>query len=92
MKSTDKGHHLKALSALEVKMLKKITFNVEEELITKAQHRARQEHTTLNETFKEWLKQYADDSTSTSVYNYLMDRLHYADPGRKFSRDELNER
>jgi hypothetical protein len=73
-------------------MLKNITLSAEEELIQRARDKARRERTTLNATFRRWLNQYVNRSSKTADYASLMDSLGYARPGRKFSRDELNER
>jgi len=73
-------------------MLKNITLSAEEELIRKAREKAHKEHTTLNATFRQWLKQYINRNTKTIDVNNFMEQLNYADPGRHFSREELNER
>ena len=73
-------------------MLKNITLSAEEKLIRKAREKANKEHTTLNATFRQWLKQYINRNTKTIDFNNFMEQLDYADPGRHFSRDELNER
>jgi len=73
-------------------MLKNITLSADEELIRKARKKAQGEHTTLNATFRRWLRQYANKNTRTTDYQAFMDSLNYARPGRKFSREELNER
>jgi hypothetical protein len=73
-------------------MLKNITLSAEEELIEKARDRARREKTTLNATFRQWLRQYVSRTTKTADYSSFMESLSYAKPGRTFSRDELNER
>jgi len=73
-------------------MLKNITLSADEELIRKARHKAQQERTTLNETFRHWLKQYVNSGIQGSEYESLMKSLNYAQPGKTFSRDELNER
>ena len=39
-------------------MLKNITLGTDEELIRKAREKAQCEHTTLNASFKKWLKRY----------------------------------
>jgi hypothetical protein len=38
-------------------MLKNITLSADEELIRKAREKAQKEHTTLNASFRQWLKQ-----------------------------------
>jgi len=73
-------------------MLKNITLSADAELIKKAREKARKEHTTLNAAFRQWLKQYINRNTKTIDYNHFMDQLDYAEPGRYFSREELNER
>jgi hypothetical protein len=73
-------------------MLKNITLSAEKELIEKARDKARRERTTLNATFRQWLRQYVGRSAATADYHRFMDSLGYVRPGRKFSREELNER
>lgn len=73
-------------------MLKNITLSAEEELIHKAREKARSQHTTLNATFRRWLKQYVRADQRARDYDLLMKSLGYANPGRSFTRDELNER
>lgn len=73
-------------------MLKNITLSADEELIRKARDKAKGERTTLNATFRRWLRQYVNKNTRTADYQAFMDSLNYAKPGRKFSREELNER
>lgn len=59
--------------------------------LKKAREKAQREHTTLNENFRRWLKRYII-SDNTFNFDDLMNTLNYAKPGRKFTRDELNER
>lgn len=73
-------------------MLKNITLSAEEVLIKKAREKASKEHTTINATFRQWLKQYVNRNTKTIDYNRFMEQLKYADSGRHFTREELNER
>jgi hypothetical protein len=73
-------------------MRKNITLSADEELIRKVRDKARRENTTLNSNFRLWLRQYLNRNTKTTDYQAFMDSLGYAKPGRKFSRDELNER
>ncbi|MEW5803969.1 MAG: hypothetical protein AB1847_17880 [bacterium] len=73
-------------------MLKNITFSTDEHLIQKAREVARKEHKSLNTVFQEWLKRYAGEENIIEDYQALMERLVYAQPGKKFTRDELNER
>jgi len=73
-------------------MRKNITLSAEEELIRKVRDKAKREKTTLNANFRLWLRQYLNRNTKTTDYQVFMDSLEYARPGRRFSRDELNER
>jgi hypothetical protein len=73
-------------------MLKNITLSAEDGLIEKARDKARRERTTLNATFRQWLRQYVSRTAKTADYHSFMDSLGYARPDRKYLRDELNER
>jgi len=73
-------------------MLKNITLSADEELISKARQKAQNEHTTLNATFRRWLKQYISNTNRTLDYLDFMSKLNYANPGSSFTREELNER
>lgn len=72
-------------------MLKKITLSAEEKLIQKAREKSQHEHTTLNENFRKWLKQYIITDKNGTKYEEFMNTLDYVNSGGKFSRDELNE-
>ncbi|NTV66670.1 MAG: hypothetical protein HGB06_03135 [Chlorobaculum sp.] len=72
--------------------MKNITMSAEEELIRKAREKAQREHTTLNETFRGWLQQYVSAEARAKDFDALMQSMMYARPGRKFSREEMNER
>ena len=78
-------------------MLKNITFSAEEQMIEAARARASAEKTTLNEKFRRWIESYARDESEgekrLARHLDLMERLaHISTGGRKFSRDEMNER
>jgi hypothetical protein len=73
-------------------MLKNITFSAEESLIERARQRAAADRTTLNEEFRRWLEKYAERPASAEAFIELMDRFHYVNPGRSFTREEMNER
>ena len=72
-------------------MTKNITFSADDELIRQARIKAMENHQTLNEIFREWLRNYVK-SNSHGDYISLMKKLAYAKPGRHFNRDEMNER
>lgn len=79
-------------------MLKNITFSADETLIREARRQAALQNTTLNALFREWLERYvaqedaAERKRAVARYNDLMNRLSYVNAGRKFSREEMNER
>ena len=77
---------------LEFTMLENITLSADKNLIKLAQKKAAKENSTLNTQFCDWLKQYVSSEHKLIDYDSLMDQLAYAQPGKKFSRDEMNER
>jgi hypothetical protein len=72
--------------------MKNITLSGDEALIQKAREKARQENTTLNAVFREWLARYVGQNGGQEEYLSLMKRLSYVRPGRRFSREEMNAR
>jgi len=74
--------------------MKNITLSADESLIEAARERARTEHTTLNEQFRLWLADYArreqQAERAMAVVRGLRGRVRTG--GRKFTRDEMNER
>lgn len=72
--------------------VKNITLSADEHLIELARNKAREQHTTLNAAFREWLVQFTAQEDRAKEYDLLMQRLRHVRPGRHFSRDELNER
>lgn len=72
--------------------LKNITLSADEKWIQLARQKAMQEHKSLNIIFREWLVSYAGKMRSRQSYQALMHQLSYAEAGRHFTRDELNER
>jgi hypothetical protein len=73
-------------------MLKNITLSAEKQLIQLAREKAAKENSTLNAEFRAWLKRYVSIDCKLISYDDLMDQIAYAQPGKKFSRDEMNER
>jgi len=73
-------------------MVKNITLSADERLIRKARERAAREKRSLNSAFREWLQRYAAEDTAAESYDRLMQRLGYVQAGRKFTREEMNER
>ncbi len=72
--------------------MKNITLSAEEKLIEKARKKAQQENTTLNAKFRHWLERYIASEKNSEEFDQLMQKLSYAEAGKKFTRDELNER
>ena len=74
-------------------MLKNITLSAEEMLIQKARQKAIGEKKTLNALFRDWLRKYVHKSDPVVDFDRLMKRLsHVRTGGRKFTREEMNER
>lgn len=73
-------------------MLKNITLSADQQLIQLARAKAAKENTTLNAQFRAWLERYVSADRKLIAYDALMDQFAYAQPGAKFSRDEMNER
>lgn len=73
--------------------MKNITFRADESLIEAARAQARADNTTLNEQFRRWLAHYARKH-HMKRYEEVMKELRgkLATGGRKFTRDEMNER
>jgi hypothetical protein len=71
---------------------KNITLSANESLIAEARRSAGEERTTLNALFRQWLQNYVCRGAVPDRYRTLMDRLGYANAGRRFSREESNER
>ncbi len=77
--------------------MRNITLSADASLIDAARERARAEHTTLNEQFRRWLAEYAERDEATERvrrFDEMMSRLEKTvrTGGRKFTRDEMNER
>jgi len=73
-------------------MLKNITLSAEKTLIEKARHCAESKDTTLNAEFRRWLEQYVESPRTQSNLDELMKRFSYVNPGKTFSREEMNAR
>ena len=72
--------------------VKNITLSADSDLIEKARQVARSEDKTLNDAFREWLADYTARVGNLQAHDALMKRLRYVNAGRKFTRDEMNER
>lgn len=74
--------------------MKNITLSADENLIEAARRRAASEHTTLNEQFRLWLTNYVRREQQAAEALRVMRELQGTlfTGGRKFTRDEMNER
>ena len=72
--------------------MKNITLSAEETLIEQARLVAKSRHMTLNAAFREWLEQFTRQSGGGQDFEALMKRLKHVKAGRRFTRDEMNER
>jgi len=79
-------------SGRKLVMKKNITLSADDELIRKARERALRERTTLNDEFRKWLRQYTRFGISGREYERIMNSMDYAKPGRRFNREDMNER
>jgi hypothetical protein len=73
-------------------MKKNITLSAEESLIERAREVAAGQNKSLNTAFREWLERFVGVDTAEDRYRRLMQRLDGVDAGRKFTREEMNER
>ena len=72
--------------------MRNITLSADESLIEQARLVAKSQHKTLNTAFREWLEQFTARAGNVQEYDALMRRLQHVRPGRRFTRDEMNER
>jgi ferric-dicitrate binding protein FerR (iron transport regulator) len=72
--------------------MKNITLSADDALIEQARRAANAQHKTLNQAFREWLESYARPNNAVERYEALMNDLKYVRAGRKFTREEMNER
>ncbi len=74
--------------------MKNITLSADAELIEKARQRATAEHTTLNAQFRMWLENYVqrEQKSERTIETIRELQASIFSGGRKFSRDEMNER
>ena len=74
--------------------MKNITLSADENLIETARQRAANEHTTLNEQFRRWLADYVgrEQQAEAAAATLAALRGSLFTGGRRFTRDEMNER
>lgn len=69
-----------------------MTLSADDDLIDKARAVARARHSTLNDAFRQWLREFTASEGDAQRFDALMDSLERVNAGRRFSRDEMNER
>ncbi len=72
--------------------MKNITLSADDDLIEQARLVARAQKKTLNSAFREWLLQFTQRTGNAQEFDSLMKRLRHVRAGRRFTRDEMNER
>jgi hypothetical protein len=73
--------------------MKNITLSADDALIEQARRTAKARHKTLNQAFREWLADYTRRESDEKAIEALYKRLSYVNSGgRKFTREEMNER
>ena len=72
--------------------MKNVTLSADEDLIEQARQVARSQRRTLNAAFREWLLQFTARAGNGQQVDALMRQLRHVNAGRRFSRDEMNER
>ena len=74
--------------------MKRITFRADARHVEAARERACAENTTLNEQFRMWLQDYVRQPKAVEQSERTMKALQtrIKTGGRKFTRDEMNER
>ena len=73
--------------------MRNVTLSAEAGLIDAARQRAASENTTLNAEFRRWLEGYARHEQAARAMNAVRElQARYDTGGRKFTREEMNER
>ena len=74
--------------------MKNITLSADERLLEAAHKYATVENTTLNAKFRQWLEEYTERQRRADDEIMFIEEMRrkYPPCGRKFSRDEMNER
>lgn len=77
-------------------MLKNITLSADAELIEEVRLKARQQKTTLNQLFRDWIVSYVNDKSvrqaRLEVYRTLRKDLRRIKIDRRYTREERNAR
>ena len=73
-------------------MVRNITLSADGVLINQARKKAEQENSSLNQLFRGWISKYVNSTNVGENYESIMNTLSSVNSGRKFTRDEMNER
>ena len=73
-------------------MSQDVVISIEESLLAEAKSRAASEHLSIDQLMYQWLAEYVAGKKRIERYRELMERLSYVEAGRKFTREEMNER
>jgi predicted transcriptional regulator len=68
-----------------------ITLTVDKSVLDEAERLAQEQQVTREAVLNEWLQR-SLGAERVRKYDELMDRLKYVNAGRKFTREEMNER
>ena len=68
-----------------------ITLSADKDLIQLARAKARAAKTTLNEEFRNWLRQFTNSRRDRKWFYSFMEQLGDIEAGRKFTREEFYE-
>jgi hypothetical protein len=74
--------------------MKNITLSAPENLIEAARKQAAAQHSTLNAEFRKWLEEFTQRQVRAEQTLAILRRVssYASSGGRKFTRDEMNER
>jgi predicted transcriptional regulator len=73
--------------------MKNVTLSADNALIERARRLAKAQSKTLNQAFREWLADYTRRENDAKAIDALYKGLsHVNSGGRKFTREEMNER
>lgn len=86
-----RGRYLRTIFVY-TRFVKNVTFSADEDLIEQARSIAKSQRKSLNDLFREWLLQLTARNGNASEVKSLMRRLRHVNAGRRFSREEMNER
>lgn len=69
-----------------------VTFAINDHLVRKARAKASRQNSSLNRVFGDWLQHYVEQDAAARNFDAVMRELARTKAGKRFSRDEMNER